>query len=183
MEKAVLLKNNHDQEVALDSGVVWSIKFKTVSGGYVYAIDLTYPLQRVPPTRFANAKITESIIGTQVLVESSEYDGALFAVRAAFDPDANYRECQICCFLQQYHCVPISEYKAIVAKLETLEKSNQVQLTRHLNTNNELEQSYDEGVLSIQCLDCWANFWCRTSGEREEQGIHFHHTRHSFVED
>lgn len=183
MEKAVLLKGNNDGQVALDSGLVWSMKFKTATGRYVYAIDITYSPQCVAPTRFSSSKITHSIIGTQVLVQSNEIDGVLFAVRVAMDPDANYRECPTCCFLQQYHCVEISEYRAIFAKLEALEKSNQVLLTRYLETDEELKQSYDEGILSIHCLDCFAEFWCRTSGEREEQGIHFQQTRHSFVED
>ena len=185
MQQAVFLANNHDKD-ALDNGIVWSLKFKLRSGkhsgAYCYAVDITYPPQSLDPTRFGNAKLTYSKIGTQMLVETIEHKGILFTTRVTEDPNAVYRECAVCFFLTQYHCLSPDEYKMVIEKLEKLEAKKQITLTNHTNEPQNKPQ-LDIHVHTIKCLECLASFWTRAGEDREEQGIHFHHSRLSFVED
>ena len=88
MEQAVFLGSNFKKS-QLENGIVWSTKFKTVTGQYVYAVD-TYPPQKIAATRFATSKTPGSRTGAKVLVETTEADGILFAVRCKSSKDLGH---------------------------------------------------------------------------------------------
>ncbi len=190
MEKAVLLARNPDK-TPLANGVPWTYKFKTVTGQYVYAVNLMDQEQHVPATHFATSQSPGSCIGTKVLLETNMIDDILFATRVALDPDAKYEQCRVCNFLDnhtvvhsdfQYRVESMEDFLRLIPKLEELEEKKQLELTRFINFN-DIDKHYDEYILTISCVICMAVFDCRIGGEREPQGIHICRNRYSFIED
>ncbi len=190
MEEAVYLGRNVD-ETKLANGQAWEYRFKTVSGKYVFGVDLNDSEQSAPATRFATNRAPGSYIGTKVLVEATMIDGTLFAVQVSLDPNATYQDCDVCCFLLRHrtsrgdrrHTVETEQsFLELLPKLERLEEEGRLQLTAYIDFE-ELERHYDEHVLSIACRHCSATYGCRIAGEREAQGVHIRQSRYSFVED